>query len=178
MEREEVPYRRQEQAGGCCYQAEEEDKDDRMLLVHEIMTQTGTSICDAAIAELEVEVPEEGGNMEDEEAVAEAYGRVSVEVSDETERLGRLALPEGRETSKEGDESNHRDCNGEYRDSLCEGHGGSWFSAGAWRETKGGPGPNLRRHCDRMCNPSDTQGSTILVLCLLLSFRSVNDRRW
>lgn len=68
-----------EQASAGCNEAEEEDEDYRMLVVHEVMPQTGTTIGDAAISKYKVKFAKRGGNMDYEEAVEEAYRCVSVD---------------------------------------------------------------------------------------------------
>jgi hypothetical protein len=49
--------------------------------VHEVATQTGATVRDAAIGEFDVESAEHRGDVDEEEAVEEAYRRVSAIVS-------------------------------------------------------------------------------------------------
>lgn len=52
-----------------------------MLLVHEVVAQAGATVCDAAIGELNVELAERGGNVDDKEPMEEAYGCISAFIS-------------------------------------------------------------------------------------------------
>jgi hypothetical protein len=74
---EQMPDRREEQCGACGDETEEEDYDGQMLLVHEVVAQTGATVRDAAIGELDVELAKRGGRVYDEKTVEEAYGCVS-----------------------------------------------------------------------------------------------------
>jgi len=88
MRSDEVPNGGQEQRRACGYEAEEEDDDQRVLVVHEVVAQAGAAIGDAAIGEGEVELSEGGGEVDEEEAVKEAYGSVSgnVRIDDASRR--------------------------------------------------------------------------------------------
>ena len=48
-----------------------------MLVVHEVVAQAGAAIGNAAIGERKIELSECGRDVDEEEAVKEAYGRVS-----------------------------------------------------------------------------------------------------
>lgn len=76
MRSDEVPNSGQEQRRACGYEAEEEDDDQRVLIVHKVVAQAGATIGDAAIGEGEVELSECRRDVDEEEAVEEAYGRV------------------------------------------------------------------------------------------------------
>jgi hypothetical protein len=52
-----------------------------VFVVHEVVAQAGAATCDAAIGECYVETAQEVWNMENEEAVEEADGCVSIAVS-------------------------------------------------------------------------------------------------
>jgi len=77
----EVPDCRKEQGCGSRYEAKEKDDDKRVFVVHEVVAQTGARICNAAIGESEVESSECRGDVDEDEAVKEAYGSVSSAVS-------------------------------------------------------------------------------------------------
>jgi len=77
MRSDEVPNGGQEQRRACSYEAEEEDDDERVLVVHEVVAQAGAAIGNAAIGERKIELSECGRDVDEEEAVKEAYGRVS-----------------------------------------------------------------------------------------------------
>lgn len=72
------PYYWYEQAGADRYEAEEENDNYWMLLIHEVVSQTGATVRDPAIREEDVESTECGGDVDDEESVEEAYRGVSV----------------------------------------------------------------------------------------------------
>lgn len=76
-----MPNGRQEERRASGDKAEEEDYYERVLVVHEIVAQTGAAVRDAAIGELYVESSKRGGDVDKEEPIEEAYGRVSVMVS-------------------------------------------------------------------------------------------------
>lgn len=76
MRSDEVPNGGKKERRACGYEAEEEDDDQRVLVVHEVVAQAGGTIGDAAIGEGEVEFSECGRDVDEEEAVEEAYGRV------------------------------------------------------------------------------------------------------
>jgi hypothetical protein len=78
---EQEPDGGQDHASTGSDEAEEEDDDDRVLVVHEVVAQTGAAGGDAAIGEDVVKSGESGGQVEDQEAVEEANGRVSMPVS-------------------------------------------------------------------------------------------------
>jgi len=80
MRSDEVPNGGQEQCRACGYEAEEEDDNQRVLVVHEVVAQAGAAIGDAAIGEGKIELSECGRDVDEEEAVKEAYGRVPVDV--------------------------------------------------------------------------------------------------
>jgi len=52
-----------------------------VLLVHEVVAQTGGATRDAAICELDIEGAKRRGRVDDEETVEEADGRVSTLIS-------------------------------------------------------------------------------------------------
>lgn len=58
------PDSRQEHSSTGGYEAEEEDDDSRVLVVHEMVSQAGAAVGDAAIGKLEVEVAECGGDVD------------------------------------------------------------------------------------------------------------------
>jgi hypothetical protein len=78
---EQEPDGRQDHASTGSDEAEEEDDDDRVLVVHEVVAQTGAAGGDAAIGEEAVKSGESSGQVEDQQAVEEANGRVSAGVS-------------------------------------------------------------------------------------------------
>lgn len=73
----QMPHGRQEEQGACCDEAEEEDDDKRVLVMHQVVAQAGATVGDTAIGEFEIEFTKRGWKVHDEEAVEEAYGRVS-----------------------------------------------------------------------------------------------------
>ena len=77
MRSDEVPNCGQEQRRACGYEAEEEDDDQRVLVMHEVVAQAGAAIGNAAIGEGDIELSECGRDVDEEEAVEEAYRRVS-----------------------------------------------------------------------------------------------------
>ena len=85
---EQEPDGGQDHAGAGSDKAEEEDDDDRVLVVHEVVAQTGAATRDTAIGEDAVESCEGRGQVEDKQAVEEANGRVSRPVSMSMHELG------------------------------------------------------------------------------------------
>jgi hypothetical protein len=85
---EQEPDSGQDHASTGSDEAEEEDDDDRVLVVHEVVAQTGAAGGDAAIGEDAVKSGESGRQVEDQQAVEEANGRVSVRVSMASEGEG------------------------------------------------------------------------------------------
>jgi hypothetical protein len=73
----QMPDGRHKQRGACGDETEEEDYDDEVLFEHEVMAQTGTTVCDATIGELAIELAKRGGRVHDEKTVEEAYRRIS-----------------------------------------------------------------------------------------------------
>lgn len=65
----EVPNGWQEEGCACGDEAEEEDDYGKVLLVHEVVAQTGATICDATIGELDIESSERGGKAFNEEGM-------------------------------------------------------------------------------------------------------------
>lgn len=57
-----------------------------MFVTHKVVSQSGSSVRDAAISEPDIEPAKCGGNMPDEEAIEEANGRVSAVLSIVTAR--------------------------------------------------------------------------------------------
>jgi hypothetical protein len=87
---EEMPDVWQEERGACGHEAKEEDDDSEMLLIHEVVAQTGGAIGDATIGELDIERPECRRYAVYEEAVEEADGCVAAFVSPGLEFIGKL----------------------------------------------------------------------------------------
>lgn len=77
---EKVPDGGKKEGGGDGDESEEKDHHYRVFLVHEMAAQVGSAAGNAAICELDVEGAERRGNVEDEQAVAEADGRVSARI--------------------------------------------------------------------------------------------------
>ena len=76
-----MPGSGQDKYGARSHQAKEEDDDYRMLVVHEVVAQTGAAGRDAAIGEPDIETAEEGRYVDHEEAVEEAYRGVPASIS-------------------------------------------------------------------------------------------------
>jgi hypothetical protein len=74
VHRQRAPYYGQEEGCGGRYEAEEEDENGGVLVVHKVVAQLGATVGNAAIGKVEVEAAEGGGDVDDEEAVEEAYG--------------------------------------------------------------------------------------------------------
>jgi len=119
---EDMPDGGQEQRGACGYEAEEEEDNGEMLLVHEMVAQPGATTRDAAIGELDIELAECGGDVDDEETVEGAYGCVPAHVRCRLLQ-GALCIPEGRQTSEEGYKRQQRHRHGEDDDVARECHG-------------------------------------------------------
>ena len=77
----EVPDGRQEEGRACGYEAQEEDDYEWVLVVHKVVAQAGARVRDAAMGELDIESAECGGDVDEEEAVEEAYRRIPAVVS-------------------------------------------------------------------------------------------------
>lgn len=74
----EMPNSRQKHDCAYCHKTEKEDNNERMLVIHQVMAQTGATIGDAAICESKVEPPKCRGDVNEEEAVEEADGCVPI----------------------------------------------------------------------------------------------------
>jgi hypothetical protein len=111
VERQVFPNHWNEQAGADCDKAKEKYNDYRMLFVHKIMSQPGTTVCDPAICEEEVKSAKYGRDVDDEESVEETYGCISASSVYEG-HSGPVSLPKGRKAPKEGKEGKCRNGNG------------------------------------------------------------------
>ena len=96
-----MPHSGQDEHSARGDEAEEKDDDHGVLVVHEMVSEARAAGGDAAIGELHVETAEEGGYVQGEETVQEAYGCVSATVRRFC--LGwRQVLPEGWQPAEEG----------------------------------------------------------------------------
>jgi hypothetical protein len=94
-----------------------------MLVIHEVVSQAGATIRDSTIGELEVELPESRGCMDDKESVEETYGSISVTIRMRILTSQVLHLPESRQRSKEGYKCNQRHRHCKYDNGARERHG-------------------------------------------------------
>lgn len=98
--RQKLPDHRYEQDDTSRDETEEEDHNNRMLLVHEIVSQPRPTAGDAAIREEDIEFTERGGDLVDKKAMKEADGRVSEDVSEDFRKARIQYLNAGRRPKK------------------------------------------------------------------------------
>lgn len=77
FEWKESPYYWNEQLDRNRDEHQEEYHDHGMFLIHEIVPQTGEAVRNTAIGKEDIESVQGGGEVDYEESVEEAYGRVS-----------------------------------------------------------------------------------------------------
>lgn len=73
----EMPHRGQDHGSASSDEAQEEYNDEWVLVIHQVVAQTGATVGDATICKGEVEFSERRRDVTEDEAIEEAYGRVS-----------------------------------------------------------------------------------------------------